>query len=36
MEDATLTIGQVAGKAGINVSAIRYYERTVSCPSRSA
>lgn len=25
--DATLTIGQVASKAGINVSAIRYYER---------
>jgi len=27
MEDATLTIGQVAAKAGVNVSAIRYYER---------
>ncbi len=27
MEDTTLTIGQVATKAGINVSAIRYYER---------
>jgi MerR family transcriptional regulator, redox-sensitive transcriptional activator SoxR len=27
MADATLTIGQVAAKAGINVSAIRYYER---------
>jgi MerR family transcriptional regulator, redox-sensitive transcriptional activator SoxR len=26
MEDATLTIGQVAGRAGLNVSAIRYYE----------
>lgn len=27
MTDATLTIGQVAAKAGVNVSAIRYYER---------
>jgi MerR-like DNA binding protein len=27
MADATLSIGQVAAKAGINVSAIRYYER---------
>lgn len=26
MEDATLTIGQVAQRAGLNVSAIRYYE----------
>jgi MerR family transcriptional regulator, redox-sensitive transcriptional activator SoxR len=26
MEDATLTIGQVAKRAGLNVSAIRYYE----------
>jgi MerR family redox-sensitive transcriptional activator SoxR len=26
MDDATLTIGQVAGRAGLNVSAIRYYE----------
>ncbi len=27
MADATLSIGQVAAKAGLNVSAIRYYER---------
>jgi MerR family transcriptional regulator, redox-sensitive transcriptional activator SoxR len=27
MNDATLTIGQVAARAGLNVSAIRYYER---------
>ncbi len=27
MADATLTIGQVAARAGINDSAIRYYER---------
>jgi|SRR5215207_2596688 len=26
MNDATLTIGQVAQRAGLNVSAIRYYE----------
>lgn len=26
MDDATLTIGQVARRAGLNVSAIRYYE----------
>jgi MerR family transcriptional regulator, redox-sensitive transcriptional activator SoxR len=26
MDDATLTIGQVAERAGLNVSAIRYYE----------
>jgi MerR family transcriptional regulator, redox-sensitive transcriptional activator SoxR len=26
MDDATLTIGQVAGRAGRSVSAIRYYE----------
>jgi MerR family transcriptional regulator, redox-sensitive transcriptional activator SoxR len=26
MDEATLTIGQVAGRAGLNVSAIRYYE----------
>jgi MerR family redox-sensitive transcriptional activator SoxR len=26
MRDATLTIGQVAKRAGLNVSAIRYYE----------
>jgi MerR family redox-sensitive transcriptional activator SoxR len=26
MDDATLTIGQVAKRAGLNVSAIRYYE----------
>jgi MerR family transcriptional regulator, redox-sensitive transcriptional activator SoxR len=27
MEDATLTIGQVAAAVGINASAVRYYER---------
>jgi len=27
MEDATLTIGQVAKRAGLNVSALRYYEQ---------
>lgn len=27
MADATLSIGEVAGQAGINVSAIRFYER---------
>ena len=27
MDDATLTIGQVAKRAGLNVSAIRYYEQ---------
>jgi MerR family transcriptional regulator, redox-sensitive transcriptional activator SoxR len=26
MDDATLTIGQIAKRAGLNVSAIRYYE----------
>lgn len=26
MDDATLTIGQVAKRAGLNLSAIRYYE----------
>jgi MerR family redox-sensitive transcriptional activator SoxR len=26
MDDATLTIGQIAGRAGRSVSAIRYYE----------
>ena len=26
MDDVTLTIGQVAGRAGLNVSAIRFYE----------
>jgi MerR family transcriptional regulator, redox-sensitive transcriptional activator SoxR len=26
MDDATLTIGQIARRAGLNVSAIRYYE----------
>lgn len=26
MNDATLTIGQVAARAGLNVSALRYYE----------
>lgn len=27
MPEATLTIGEVAGKAGVSVSAVRYYER---------
>jgi DNA-binding transcriptional MerR regulator len=27
MEDETLTIGEVAGRAGIATSAVRYYER---------
>jgi MerR family redox-sensitive transcriptional activator SoxR len=27
MEEATLSIGEVAKKAGVNVSAIRFYER---------
>jgi MerR family redox-sensitive transcriptional activator SoxR len=27
VEDATLSIGEVAGRAGLNVSAVRYYER---------
>jgi MerR family transcriptional regulator, redox-sensitive transcriptional activator SoxR len=32
MKDATLTIGQVAARAGVNVSAIRYYERNGLVP----
>ena len=32
MEDATLTIGQVAQKVGIATSAIRYYERNGVLP----
>lgn len=32
MEEATLTIGQVAASAGIETSAIRYYERTGVLP----
>lgn len=32
MTDATLTIGEVAEKAGINVSAIRFYERNGLLP----
>jgi MerR family transcriptional regulator, redox-sensitive transcriptional activator SoxR len=27
LTDATLSIGEVAGRAGVNVSAIRFYER---------
>lgn len=27
MTEATLSIGEIAGRAGVNVSAIRYYER---------
>ena len=36
MEDATLTIGQVAERAGINSSAIRYYERVGLLPRTGA
>jgi MerR family redox-sensitive transcriptional activator SoxR len=32
MDDATLTIGHVAERAGINSSAIRYYERVGLLP----
>lgn len=32
MTDTTLTIGQVAAAAGVNVSAIRYYERNGLVP----
>jgi MerR family transcriptional regulator, redox-sensitive transcriptional activator SoxR len=32
MEDATLTIGQVAREVGLNSSAIRYYERVGVLP----
>ena len=32
MDEATLTIGQVAERAGINTSAIRYYERVGVLP----
>jgi MerR family redox-sensitive transcriptional activator SoxR len=32
MTDATLTIGEVAEKAGLNVSAIRFYERNGLLP----
>ena len=31
--DATLTIGQVAGAAGLNTSAVRYYERVGVLPA---
>lgn len=33
MTDATLSIGQVAAKAGVNVSAIRFYEREGLLPA---
>lgn len=33
MEDATLSIGEVAGRAGLNVSAVRYYERRGLLPA---
>jgi MerR family redox-sensitive transcriptional activator SoxR len=32
MAQATLSIGEVAARAGVNVSAIRYYERTGLLP----
>jgi MerR family redox-sensitive transcriptional activator SoxR len=32
MEDVTLTIGEVARRAGLNTSAIRYYERVGVLP----
>lgn len=32
MDDATLTIGQVARRAGLNISAIRYYEQQKLLP----
>ena len=32
MTEATLSIGEVAGRAGVNVSAIRYYERNGLLP----
>jgi MerR family redox-sensitive transcriptional activator SoxR len=32
MDDVTLTIGQVARRAGLNVSAIRYYEAQALLP----
>jgi MerR family transcriptional regulator, redox-sensitive transcriptional activator SoxR len=32
MREATLTIGEVAGRAGIAISAIRYYERNGLLP----
>lgn len=32
MDDPTLTIGQIAADAGINTSAIRYYERVGVLP----
>jgi len=32
LDEATLTIGQVAEKAGVNSSAIRYYERVGVLP----
>ena len=32
MEEATLTIGEVARRAGLNTSAIRYYERVGILP----
>jgi MerR family redox-sensitive transcriptional activator SoxR len=33
MDEATLTIGQVAARAGVNTSAIRYYERVGVLPA---
>jgi DNA-binding transcriptional MerR regulator len=36
MDDVKLTIGQVAERAGLNVSAIRYYESQGCFPRPSA
>jgi DNA-binding transcriptional MerR regulator len=36
MDDGTLTIGQVAKRAGLNLSAIRYYEERACCPMHHA
>jgi MerR family transcriptional regulator, redox-sensitive transcriptional activator SoxR len=33
MSDATLTIGEVAAAAGVNTSAVRYYERVGVLPT---
>jgi MerR family redox-sensitive transcriptional activator SoxR len=35
MDEATLTIGQVAQRVGLNTSAIRYYERNGVLPEAS-
>ena len=35
-DEPTLTIGQVATRAGLNTSRIRFYERTGVLPCRTA